>query len=166
MSCVVCFLDICQKIYLIELISKLVTLEIMSLIILICLTRRLRNLDGFSQKYVDEIGFFFPSELFCNVLKNAHDNENLNETLETIFKNIENSSIGSPSEKCFKGLFKDFDVNSVNLGGTVRKRNENLVKLLNGIAQMNFGDYKDLSTDLLGDAYEHLMAMYAKNGGK
>ena len=31
---------------------------------------------------------------------------------------------------------------------------------------MNFGDYKYLSIDLLGDAYEHLMAMYAKNGGK
>lgn len=127
----------------------------------------LRNLDGFSQKYIDEIGFFlYPSELFCNVLKNARNNENLNETLETIFKNIENSSIGSQSEKCFKGLFKDFDVNSVNLGSSVKKRNENLVKLLDGIAQMNFGDYKELSSDLLGDAYEHLMAMYAKNGGK
>ena len=45
---------------------------------------KIKNLDGFSQKYIDEIGFFlYPSELFCNVLEHAHDNENLNETLKT-----------------------------------------------------------------------------------
>ena len=62
------------------------------------------------KKYVDELGYFlYPSELFCNVLKNARDNENLNETLETIFKNIENSSIGSQSEKFFSKMFSDLN---------------------------------------------------------
>ena len=38
-------------------------------------------------------GFFIlPSELFCNVYKRAKNDENLNETLERIFNNIENSA--------------------------------------------------------------------------
>jgi type I restriction enzyme M protein len=48
----------------------------------------------------------------------------------------------------------------------VTKRNEKLVKLLNGVAQMNLGDVKDHSIDAFGDAYEYLMSMYASNAGK
>ena len=46
------------------------------------------------------------------------------------------------------------------------KRNANLVKLMNGIADMKLGDYKDNSIDAFGDAYEYLMGMYASNAGK
>ncbi len=112
-------------------------------------------------------GFFIlPSELFCNIQKNADKDENLNETLEKIFNNIENSALGTDSEDDFKGLFVDLDVNSNKLGGTVKDRNEKLVKLLNGIASMNLGDYKDNTIDAFGDAYEFLMGMYASNAGK
>ena len=112
-------------------------------------------------------GFFIlPSELFENVRKKAASDENLNETLENIFKNIEASAQGTESETNFKGLFDDVDVNSNKLGGTVAKRNERLVKLINGIADMKLGDYKDNSIDAFGDAYEFLMGMYASNAGK
>lgn len=110
--------------------------------------------------------FILPSELFCNVKKRAKNDENLNETLEKIFHNIENSALGTESEGDFKGLFDDLDVNSNKLGGTVKDRNERLVKLLNGIADMDFGDYKENSIDTFGDAYEYLMTMYASNAGK
>ncbi|MGI6727480.1 MAG: type I restriction-modification system subunit M N-terminal domain-containing protein [Anaerovoracaceae bacterium] len=70
-------------------------------------------------------GFFIlPSELFENVRAHAKDDENLNETLERIFNNIEASAQGTDSEDNFKGLFDDIDVNSNKLGGTVAKRNE------------------------------------------
>ena len=112
-------------------------------------------------------GFFIlPSELFCNVLKNAPADENLNETLENVFRNIEASAQGTASEDDFKGLFDDIDVNSNKLGGTVAKRNEKLVKLMEGIAGMKLGDYQDNTIDAFGDAYEYLMAMYASNAGK
>lgn len=116
---------------------------------------------------VNEKGFFIlPSELFCNVCKNAADNENLNETLESVFRHIEESAVGTESERNFAGLFADIDVNSNKLGATVAKRNEKLVKLLNGIANMQLGDYKSNSIDAFGDAYEFLMGMYASNAGK
>ena len=112
-------------------------------------------------------GFFvLPSELFVNVRSRAATDENLNETLARIFKNIEASAQGTPSEENFKGLFDDIDVNSNKLGGTVARRNERLVKLLNGVGDMKMGDYKDNTIDAFGDAYEFLMGMYAGNAGK
>ena len=112
-------------------------------------------------------GFFIlPSELFCNVKKRADKDENLNMTLESVFKHIEESAKGSDSEDNFSGLFDDIDVNSNKLGATVAKRNANLVKLMNGIASMGLGNYKDNSIDAFGDAYEYLMSMYASNAGK
>ena len=116
---------------------------------------------------VEEKGFFIlPSELFCNVRSRAASDENLNETLERIFRHIEESAKGTSSEGQFAGLFDDFDVNSNKLGATVAKRNEKLVKLLNGVADMNLGDVRHHDIDAFGDAYEYLMTMYASNAGK
>ena len=112
-------------------------------------------------------GFFIlPSELFCNIRKTAASDENLNMTLETVFKHIEESAKGSESEDNFAGLFDDIDVNSNKLGATVAKRNAKLVKLIEGVADMNLGNYKESSIDAFGDAYEYLMGMYASNAGK
>ena len=110
--------------------------------------------------------FILPSELFCNVRARAAKDENLNETLETVFRHIEESAKGNSSEGQFAGLFDDYDVNSNKLGATVAKRNEKLVKLLNGIANMNLDDVKKHDIDAFGDAYEYLMMMYASNAGK
>lgn len=112
-------------------------------------------------------GFFIlPSELFENIRFKAPSDENLNETLEKVFRNIESSAQGTASENDFKGLFDDLDLNSNKLGGSVAKRNEMLIKLMNGIGDMNLGNYQDNTIDAFGDAYEFLMGMYASNAGK
>ncbi|MCZ7628929.1 MAG: type I restriction-modification system subunit M [Microthrixaceae bacterium] len=116
---------------------------------------------------VAEKGFFIlPSELFANVRRRAHDDENLNETLERVFHNIEGSAVGTDSEHDMKGLFDDLDVNSSKLGPTVAKRNERLVKLLDAIGDLALGDFADNTIDAFGDAYEYLMTMYASSAGK
>ncbi|WP_037588344.1 type I restriction-modification system subunit M [Stenoxybacter acetivorans] len=112
-------------------------------------------------------GFFIlPSELFENLRAKAANDPDLNVTLEKIFKHIEASAQGTPSEANFKGLFDDIDVNSNKLGGTVAQRNSLLVKLLNGVGEMKLGDYRENTIDAFGDAYEYLMGMYASNAGK
>ena len=127
-------------------------------------------------------GYYIPpSELFCNVLKNCTDDkavfidsegekknlkDNLNEFLERVFNHIEESAKGSQSESDLKGLFDDIDVNSNKLGGTVAKRNARLVKLLQGVGNMNLGAVNEHEIDAFGDAYEYLMNMYASNAGK
>lgn len=115
---------------------------------------------------LDEKGFFIlPSELFCNIKKDADKNENLNVVISNVFKNIESSAKGTASENDVKGLFDDFTIDN-KLGNNVDERNEKLVKLLNAIGNLNFGDYEDNNIDLFGDAYEFLMTMYASSAGK
>lgn len=130
---------------------------------------KLSNEEAETQKsaLVEERGFFiYPSDLFENVIKKADKDPNLNETLEKVFNNIENSAKGTPSESDMEGLFDDFDVNSNKLGNTVDKRNKTLVKILNGVNSIPLGNYQDNSIDAFGDAYEFLMSMYASNAGK
>jgi len=116
---------------------------------------------------VKEKGFYIlPSELFTNVVKNAKNDPNLNETLSKVFKNIESSANGTESEDDIKGLFDDLNVNSNKLGNTVEQRNKKLRELLESIEALPLGNYMDNSIDLFGDAYEYLMAMYASNAGK
>jgi len=116
---------------------------------------------------VQEKGFFIlPSELFANVRARASTDENLNETLARVFRNIEGSAVGATSESDLKGLFDDLDVNSSKLGNSVAKRNEKLVKLLDAIGDLPLGNLEDNSIDMFGDAYEYLMTMYASQAGK
>lgn len=123
--------------------------------------------EGAREELIETKGFFiFPSQLFSNVRARAPQDENLNETLDAVFRSIEDSAKGSASEDDLKGLFDDIDVNSNKLGGTVAERNKRLVKLMNGIGDMKLGGYEDNTIDAFGDAYEYLMGMYASNAGK
>lgn len=110
--------------------------------------------------------FIMPDELFVNVVKKARTNDNLNTDLKTIFDNIQSSAMGYDSEDDIKGLFDDVDTTSNRLGNTVPERNKRLADILEGIAELDFGDFEDSQIDLFGDAYEFLISKYASNAGK
>ncbi len=122
---------------------------------------------------IDEAGFYIePSKLFCNVRAAAHEKKgrkedaNLNVILANIFKDIESSAVGHPSEQDFRGLFDDFDTSSKKLGNTVTQRNDKLLSLMDGIGGMDLGELGEARIDAFGDAYEFLMTMYASKAGK
>ena len=124
-------------------------------------------IEDFKKDAINDKGFFIlPSQLFENVVKNAKDNENLNTDLANIFNEIEKTAIGTPSEDDFKGLFDDIDTKSNRLGGTVAEKNKRLRDILTGIAQIDFGNFKENHIDAFGDAYEYLISNYASNAGK
>ncbi|TGK80423.1 type I restriction-modification system subunit M [Leptospira montravelensis] len=110
--------------------------------------------------------FIYPSQLFANVVAKADKNENLNTELAEIFKAIEASAVGYPSEDDIKGLFADFDTTSNRLGNTVENKNSRLAAVLKGVAGLDFGDFHGSKIDLFGDAYEFLISNYAANAGK
>ena len=110
--------------------------------------------------------FIYPSQLFANVAKSANTNESLNTDLAAIFKSIESSANGYPSEQDIKGLFADFDTTSNRLGNTVKDKNMRLAAVLKGVAGLDFGDFEGSHIDLFGDAYEFLISNYAANAGK
>lgn len=109
--------------------------------------------------------FIAPSQLFANVAKHANSNESLNTDLAAIFKAIEASAIGHPSEEDIKGLFSDFDTTSNRLGNTVKDKNDRLAKVLKGVESLDL-TIEDNQGDLFGDAYEFLISNYAANAGK
>ncbi|MGI9279660.1 MAG: type I restriction-modification system subunit M [Endozoicomonas sp.] len=114
--------------------------------------------------------FIYPSELFVNVAAHASKNHNLNTDLADLFKSIESSANGYPSEADIKGLFADFDTTSNRLGNTVKDKNSRLAAVLKGVAELDFGDFEgdfeENHIDLFGDAYEFLISNYAANAGK
>ncbi|WP_318779571.1 type I restriction-modification system subunit M, partial [Psychrobacter sp. FME13] len=110
--------------------------------------------------------FIYPSQLFASVAANAHRNENLNTDLVAIFKEIESSANGYPSEPDIKGLFADFDTTSNRLGNTVADKNTRLAAVLKGVAGLKLHQFEDSEIDLFGDAYEYLISNYAANAGK
>lgn len=123
--------------------------------------------EDFRPNTVEDKGFFIlPSQLFENVVKNAKDNENLNTDLANIFKEIEASAIGYPSEDDIKGLFEDVDTTSNRLGATVAEKNKRLTDILTGIGEINFEKFENNEIDAFGDAYEYLISNYASNAGK
>nr|WP_218059454.1 type I restriction-modification system subunit M [Gilliamella apicola] len=110
--------------------------------------------------------FIYPSQLFCKIVAQANTNSSLNTDLANIFNAIESSANGYPSESDIKGLFADFDTTSNRLGNTVADKNKRLAAVLNGVAELDFGDFADNQIDLFGDAYEFLISNYASNAGK
>lgn len=110
--------------------------------------------------------FIYPSQLFCNIAKNANTNDSLNTDLATVFSAIESSANGYPSELDIKGLFTDFDTTSNRLGNTVKDKNRRLAAVIKGVEELNFGKFEDNQIDLFGDAYEYLISNYAANAGK
>ena len=110
--------------------------------------------------------FIYPSQLFANVAKNSHNNDNLNTQLKEIFTAIEASANGYPSEHDIKGLFADFDTTSNRLGNTVADKNKRLTAVLKGVSELDFGRFSENQIDLFGDAYEFLISNYAANAGK
>ena len=124
--------------------------------------------ENIRQRMVQEKGYFIkPSQLFANVVANADDDENLNETLTNNFRSIEASAQGTESEEDLRGLFSDFAVDNAQIGNTVKMRNELLAKVLKKVSEMELGKkFADNEIDTFGDAYEFLMQMYAANAGK
>jgi type I restriction enzyme M protein len=110
--------------------------------------------------------FIYPSQLFARVAASANTNDSLNTDLAAIFKAIETSAMGYPSERDIRGLFADFDTTSNRLGNTVTDKNTRLAAVLKGVADLNFGDFEGNKIDLFGDAYEFLISNYAANAGK
>ncbi|PIT07708.1 type I restriction-modification system subunit M [Snodgrassella communis] len=123
--------------------------------------------DEIKQDAIKTKGYFiYPSQLFCHTVAEANTNEDLNTHLANIFNAIESSAIGYPSESDIKGLFADFDTTSNRLGNTVADKNKRLAAVLNGIAELDFGQFEDNHIDVFGDAYEYLISNYASKAGK
>lgn len=129
------------------------------------------TLAAIKEESLIKLGYFLePSELFSELARkgNANLNDESNyilEDLQRIMNHIEQSTMGTESEEDFNALFEDLDLNSTKIGRTVGARNEIIVKILNYLDKIDF-KLEEIESDVLGDAYEYLIAKFAAGAGK
>lgn len=125
-------------------------------------------LNAIKEDAIESLGYFLkPSELFSAVAKRGNSDKNnfILEDLTSILRSIEQSTMGHESEDDFEHLFEDLDLTSTKLGKTVEARNTLISKVLAHLDNINF-ELKNHDRDVLGDAYEYLIAQFASGAGK
>lgn len=129
------------------------------------------TLDAIKEESLLKLGYFLePSQLFSVLAaKGNADTESesnyILEDLKSVLNHIEQSTMGTESEEDFNALFEDLDLNSTKIGRTVGARNEIIVKILIHLDKIDF-KLDEIESDVLGDAYEYLIAKFAANAGK
>lgn len=125
-------------------------------------------LQAIKDEAIEKLGYFLrPEELFTSVASRGNGTANnfILEDLTSILRNIEQTTMGTESEDDFVHLFEDLDLNSTKLGKTVEARNKLIVQVLTHLDKINF-ELKNHDRDVLGDAYEYLIAQFASGAGK
>ncbi len=128
-------------------------------------------IEAIRNESLEQLGYFLPPEELFSVIA-AKGNANLEEEsnfilddLAAILNNIEQSTMGTESEDDFNKLFEDLDLNSTKLGRSPGARNSLIAKVLQHLDQIDFG-LDESESDVLGDAYEYLIAQFASGAGK
>lgn len=128
-------------------------------------------LEAIREEAIESLGYFLkPSELFSSVARRGNGNGEhgdvfILEDLQRILNNIEQSTMGTESEEDFDHLFEDLDLTSTKLGRTEAAKNELIAKVLAHLDKIDFR-LEDTEGDVLGDAYEYLIAQFASGAGK
>lgn len=123
-------------------------------------------LEAIQEEALDKLGYFFkPSELFHVVAQAGVDGEFILDDVRDVLNDIENSTMGADSADDFNGLFDELDLTSNKLGKTPDARNKLIAKVLEHLDNIDF-HLESSEIDILGDAYEYLIGMFASGAGK
>lgn len=125
-----------------------------------------RYITEIAKNSIAEVGFSLtPNQLFHTISERGKLGSFILDDLDKTLKAIEQSTLGTDSEDDFAKLFEDLDLNSSKLGNSANDRNELVVKVLNHLDGIDF-DLTNTEKDVLGDAYEYLIAQFASGAGK
>lgn len=124
-----------------------------------------RNL--FKQEIINALGYFIePQYLFSHFTQKLKQENSFDiEELDKAVAAISESSLGTESQHDFEGLFDDMDLKSTKLGKEVKERSNVIGRVLSSIDSLEL-DFDDAQIDVLGDAYEYLIGMFAQTAGK
>ena len=123
-------------------------------------------IQALREEAIENLGYFIqPKSLFHALTKYGQKSGNIVEKLQTSLSDVENSSIGTGSEQDFYGLFNELDFHSTLLGKSAIQRNKLIIKIMEDLDAIQF-DFNTNDSDILGDAYEYLISMFASGSGK
>jgi len=129
------------------------------------------DIEAIREDSLEKLGYFLrPEELFSEITKKGNaDVEGASnfilEDLQTILNSVEQSTMGTDSEDDFNKLFEDLDLASTKLGRSPDARNKLIAKILSHLNEIDF-ELEQIDSDVLGDAYEYLIAQFASGAGK
>ena len=122
--------------------------------------------DELKEECVNELGYFLePDYLFHNIVEEAINGGFIIDKLDRGLKYIEQSALGHSSEKEFVHVFDDVDLQSTKLGRTVEAKNTLISNVIKHLSEIDF-ELGNSERDILGDAYEYLIAQFASSAGK
>ena len=122
--------------------------------------------EALSEDCLDHLGYIIePKYLFSHLIKMIARGEFGIDYLEKAISSITESTIGQESEQDFDGLWEDMDLKSSKLGKMVSEKSKLIAKILNTINTIDF-HLENMELDVLGDAYEYLIGMFAQTAGK
>ena len=115
---------------------------------------------------LNQLGYVIePQYLYGNLIKAIEHGEFDVEMLQKAVNSVMESTMGTESQDDFDSLFTDMDLTSTKLGRTVSERSKLMAKVIVNISQIPFL-HEDTEIDILGDAYEYLIGMFAASAGK
>lgn len=124
------------------------------------------TLNAIEEESLISLGYYLkPEELFSIITKRGNENTYILDDLQSVLNHIEQSTSGTESEDDFNALFEDLDLNSTKLGRTPNSRNEIIVNILTYLDEIDFR-LDEIESDVIGDAYEYLIAKFASGAGK
>lgn len=112
----------------------------------------------------EKIGYYLEYKyMFSQFINRIKKDEDILMDLDAAFKYIENSTVGTDSEDDFQGLFDDLDLTNNKLGATTSAKNALISSIM-----INIDAIEGLTdnVDILGNAYEYLIKMFASDAGK
>ncbi|PAR39428.1 type I restriction-modification system subunit M [Vibrio metoecus] len=123
-------------------------------------------LAAIREEALDTLGYFFaPSELFHVIAQAGANGEFILDDVRDVLNDIEQSTLGAESADDFNGLFDELDLQSNKLGKTPEARNKLIAQVLVHLDNIDF-HLQESEIDILGDAYEYLIGMFASGAGK
>ena len=129
------------------------------------------DIEAIKEESLEKLGYFLrPDELFSEITRKGNadttgESNFILEDLQSILNSIEQSTMGTESEDDFNQLFEDLDLGSTKLGRSVGARNTLIARVLSHLGKIDFA-LEDSDSDVLGDAYEYLIAQFASGAGK
>lgn len=125
--------------------------------------------EALEAELVNSIGYVIePDMLFSTMIAEIQKGSEGNfdvEMLQKAVNKVTASTLGEDSQEDFEHLFDDMDLASSKLGRTVKERSETISKIMISINDIDFLG-SDAEIDVLGDAYEYLISMFAATAGK
>ena len=114
--------------------------------------------DDLIENIQPRLGYFIqPDRLFYHYRIKADNYEFTLTDLQAGFNELERQG------EQFSGLFADIDLNSTKLGSNAQQRNVTITEVLRALDEIDLFEHNG---DVIGDAYEYLIGMFAAGAGK